>query len=126
MEKEWEALDTIYDKMTIECSELIDRLYLKGNTADYFVMKELQNRIKVIHHKAESVLEFIKILKAAEAVNCNLGYEINSSVGYYYTDLIIDLHLDIDYENVHYLADMKCADFFKRWRIQCVLYPNNQ
>lgn len=112
MEKEWEALDTIYDKMTIECSELIDRLYLKGNTADCFVMKELQNRIKVIHPKAESVLEFIKILKAAEAVNCNLGDEINSSVGYYYTDLIIDLHLDIDYENVHYLADMKCADFF--------------
>lgn len=124
MEQKWETLDTTYCNIVHECNELSNMLFYRGNTKDGGMMREIHDRMELVHYKAETALEFIKILKAAEAKNIDLGDEINGMVSFHYINLISDLDLDIEDVNAHYFANMKCYELFCRWKKLCGFYKN--
>lgn len=120
----WELLNTSYYNMVTECNELSNMLLHNGNIKDSCMMKEIHDRMELIHYKAEILILFVKTLTAAEAENVNLGDEINGTVSCHYTIFISDLDLDISNSYPRYFANMKCYELFCRWQKLCAFYKN--
>lgn len=117
-----EELNSTYNNIVVKCNELSCMMYQKGNIEESCLMKEIQNRMVLIHHKAAAVNEFIKVFKALEAKNVDLGDKINGSVSCYYIIFISDLDLDIDNCCPRYFSNMECYELFCRWQKLCGLY----
>lgn len=120
----WETLDLSYYNIVCECNDLSNILYQRGHTKDSYMMKEIHDRMEMVHYKAETALAFIKILKASEAENVDLGDELNGMVSFHYINLISDLDLDIEDVHSYYFADKKCHALFCRWRKLCGFYKD--
>lgn len=120
----WESLDLSYYNITAECNDLSNMLFPKGNIMDGYMMKEIHDRMELIHYKAEVLILFIKTLKAAEAENVDLGDNINGAVNFHFTIFISDLDLDIKNCFPHYFAYMECHELFCRWQKLCALYKD--
>lgn len=91
---------------------------------DGYMMKEIHDRMEVIHYKAEVLILFIKTLKAAEAENVDLGDNINDAVSFHFTIFISDLDLDIKNCFPHYFAYTECRELFCRWQKLCEFYKD--
>lgn len=124
MENIWETLDNDYYAILVQCNTLNGDLCRKGTMGDECLLKEIRGRMELIHYKAGVVNEFIKILKAAEVGNFDLGEEINDIVSFYYANFIIDLRIEIEQDCPNYFVDMKCSDFLESWRNLCKRYKD--
>ena len=120
----WKSLNTSYYNMVAECNDLSNMLFQKGNITDGSMMKEIHDRMEVIHYKAEILILFIKTLKAAEAENVDVGDEINGAISFHFIIFVCDLDLDIKNCCPRYFADMKCHELFCRWQKLCVFYKD--
>lgn len=118
----WRSLNSLYYGMAIECDSLSHMLLQNGNVTGSAMMKEIHDRMELIHYKAEILLLFVKTFKAAEAENVDLGDEINGTVSSHYTIFISDLDLDIENCYPRFFSDMKCYELFCRWQKLCGFY----
>ncbi|MDE6596548.1 MAG: hypothetical protein K2K44_11155 [Oscillospiraceae bacterium] len=118
----WKSLTKSYHEMLTECNELSNMLLQKGNITDGSMMKEIHDRMELIHYKAEILILFVKTFKAAEAENIDLGSSITGHVSCHYNIFISDLDLDINNCYPHYFANTKCYDLFCRWQKLCEAY----
>lgn len=124
MENKMNTLASTFYDMLAECNTLSSDLCRKENMSDGCLLKEIHYRMEHIHYKAEVVSEFIKILKAAELGNLDLGDEINAAVSFYYANFIMDLNIEMEGSRPHYFADMKCFNFFENWKKLCRHYKD--